>query len=502
MTSTRLSNPSAPSEAADQLVGSQTPRIWTPRDPDLDTHGPILAKIADLGGIELDPWQHLVADCSLEVLPDGTWAHRGVCLLVARQNGKTVILKARVLAGLFAFDDRLILHTAQDRAVPREMFEGLVEIIERTPAFRRRIGRRGIREANGQERITLVDGSTYRILAPRAAAFRTWSADLLIFDEIREQKDWGLWGAALPTQRARPSPQWWAASNAGDADSVVLRSLVDRGRKAADEPGSDPRICYLEWSAAGGEDRPIDDPAAWAEANPSLGIRLTAETVTDELAALPEGDFRVEVLCQMIEAAIDPAIPPAAWADAGGYSGQLETELPRPVMGVDVNGDRTRAAATIAARRGDRIIVDTVAEWTDLDDGLDMNQIASEVWDWMKAHKIKDLAYDARNAGHIGAVIDRKAGTRTQRMTSTDFVLAGYDLFDAVTTRTLWHRDDPALTGQILKAAKKSTGDDGWYISRSASPEAIPAVISLAFAVHLAYRPTVKPKVHTATSDA
>lgn len=454
-----------------------------------------MARTAEIGGIFFDPWQHLVADCGLEVGDDGRWVHRGVCLLVARQNGKTVLLEARILAGLFAFDDeKLILHTAQDRAVPRELFQSLVERIHATPEFRRRIPKRGIREANGQEQITTVDGSSYRILAPRPAAFRTWSADLLIFDEAREQHDTAMWGAALPTQRARPNPQWWAVSNAGGPDSVVLNGLVERGRRAADNPGTDRRFCYLEWSAAGGMDRDVEDPHAWAEANPSLGIRLTVETILEELAALDPDAFRTEVLCQSVPTSTAAAIPPAAWMSCGGHDGEISQGLPRPVLGIDVNGSRTHAAAVMAVVRDGRLIVDIVAEWRD-PDGVDQNLIAADLRKWMKAYKVKDLGYDERAAGHIAALLDRQ-GTRIHKMSTTQFVIAAANLFDAVTTGYLSHRHNPDLDDQIAVAARKDTGDDAWYISRSASPDSVSAVIALAFAVHLAYRPAAPPRVH------
>ncbi len=492
MPSTKLSPDSA---QPDELVGSQIPRIWTPRDPDRASLGPLMARTAEIGGIDFDPWQHLVADCGLEIDDHGRWIHRGVCLLVARQNGKTVLLEARILAGLFAFsDERLILHTAQDRAVPRELFQSLVERIHATPEFRRRIPKRGIREANGQERITTVDGSSYRILAPRPAAFRTWSADLLIFDEAREQHDTGMWGAALPTQRARPNPQWWAVSNAGGPDSVVLNGLVERGRRAADNPGADPKICYLEWSAAGGMDRDLDDEAAWAEANPSLGIRLTAETIREELAALDPDAFRTEVLCQSVPTATAAAIPPAAWLHCGGHDSEISQVLPRPVLGIDIDGSRTHAAAVMAVVRDGRLVADIVQEWRD-PDGVDQTEIAADLRMWMKAYRVKDLGYDVRAAGHVAQLLDRQ-GTRVHQMSTTQFVVAAANLFDAVTTGYLWHRNNPDLDAQIAVAARKDTGDDAWYISRSASPDSISAVIALAFAVHLAYRPTAPPRIH------
>lgn len=506
MTMTTLSPPPLLNSAPpSDLLGHQTPRIWTPRDEQFKTMGPLMAKVAEIAGIDFDPWQHLVAGCGMELQADGKWLHRGVCILVARQNGKTVILEARILTGLFALEDeRLILHTAQDRAVPRKVFESMVETIRTTPSFRRRIPRRGIRETNGQERITaIVNGakSTYRIMAPRAAAFRTWSADLLIFDEGREQKTTDLWSAAIPTQRARPNPQWWMVSNAGTIDSVVLNGLIKRGRAAADFPEQDRGICYMEWSAAGGRTRDMHDPAAWQEANPALGRRLTTETIVEDIRTLSleadgEAGIRTEILCQP-EAAIvvNPAIPPAKWAECGGPGGAIEVGIPRPFMAVDVDGDRTNAALSIAVVRDERLVVDVVEQWSG---EIDLTEIGAAAVAYMKTYKIRDFAYDRRAADHIASIVDKKrSGSKLHAISTTDYVIASANLYDAVTTGYLSHRHNPDLDHQMSLAAKKTTAEGAWYLSRAHSPEPISAVIATAFAVHLAYRPRSKPTIHS-----
>ena len=157
-----------------EVVGSQTPRIWTSRDNNLETLGPLMDAVAAIAGIESDEWQSLVSHIALELDPvTGRWAHRTVVIIVARQNGKTTIFESRILVGLFALPEKRIYHTAQDRTEPRKVFESLCERITNTPELHRRLHpTKGIREANGQEQIRLKDGSRYSITAPRPAAFR------------------------------------------------------------------------------------------------------------------------------------------------------------------------------------------------------------------------------------------------------------------------------------------------------------------------------------------
>lgn len=69
-------------------------------------------------------------------------------------------------------------------------------------------------------------------------------------------------GALIPTTRAMKNRQFTYASSAPKADSVVLHSLIKRGRNA--EP--DDRIFYAEWGNPIGTS--MDDVDAWYQANP------------------------------------------------------------------------------------------------------------------------------------------------------------------------------------------------------------------------------------------
>lgn len=482
-----------------RLVGSQVPRVWTPRLPGSHTLGPLMRDVAGVAGIEFDPWQELVGDVGLEIDPETRrLTRRTVVYEVARQNGKTVIFKARTLVSLFALPwERLVLHTAQDRAEPRKMFLELVEAISDTRSLHKRLAKGGIRLANGQESITLKDGSRYRIVAPHERAFRGPSSDLILFDEIREQRDRALWGAALPTQSARPNPQVWATSNAGGPDSVQLAELEVRGRSAA-ELGDDPSFAYLEWSAH--PDRDPDDPQGWAEANPSLGTRITAETIAEEYRSLDADKFETERLCRSVRQLSEPAIPWRKWAECGvDELEELDEALPRPNLAVHVNGDRTHAALVVAARRDGRILVDLLEEWRD-PDGIDQLAVASRIVEWMKAHRIRDLAYDRAAATVIADHVRSRRKATLHAISAIEYVIASSSLFDAVSTGQLVHGFNPYLDDQIRAAGRKTRTDGTWFISQAASTEAIPAVVALSFAVNLAYAPRRSAAVHSSSA--
>lgn len=113
---------------------------------------------------------------------------------------------------------------------------------------------------------------------------RGLSSDLVLLDELREHRDWEAWGSSTKTTLARPSPQVLGFSNAGDAGSVVLSSLRDKALAAAADRST--TVGIFEWSAADG--CALDDRAAWAQANPALGDRMSEQAIASALEVDPE----------------------------------------------------------------------------------------------------------------------------------------------------------------------------------------------------------------------
>ena len=80
--------------------GMTEPRIWTRPLRDLTKDTSLGFEVIDFAkqilGIELRPWQQWLLTHALELMPDGSYRFRKVIVLVARQNGKTML--ASVLA--------------------------------------------------------------------------------------------------------------------------------------------------------------------------------------------------------------------------------------------------------------------------------------------------------------------------------------------------------------------------------------------------------------------
>jgi hypothetical protein len=75
----------------------------------------LVVDLAAAYGTQLDPWQVDALDAGLGVRPDGSWAAKTVGVNIARQNGKSVILTVRALAGALLFGERVIICSAHEQ---------------------------------------------------------------------------------------------------------------------------------------------------------------------------------------------------------------------------------------------------------------------------------------------------------------------------------------------------------------------------------------------------
>ena len=464
-------------------LGRTSPRVGTPRGT-FQTHGQVLEALAPLFDIpELYAWQRLAADRALEYVDTEAgqrWVHNSVTILVARQAGKTTVAATRILAGLYLFDDYHILHLAQDRALPREVFKKVAAAIDRTPSLSRRLAkRRGIQWGNGQESVNLRDGSSYRILAPTEEAVRGYDrVGLVFFDEVRTQADYATWSAVGYTQRAHPNPQRWAVSNAGHADSVVLNGLMARGQKAALDPDSDPTVCYLEWSATPEMDR--TDPDTWRWANPSLGIGITESALLEELRTDTVDGFDTEALCIPQVSLSAQAVPWDRWVSAA------DLELPAMDPGeltwlaYDIDPEREYAAIVVGAWDGDRLIVGLDKIWTQGAPEAEVADRLEALWNTWAPSRI---GYDP----HTGkGVVDRLPGLPFESITGANWIVACGQLLDLAKQGAIGHGDQADLNTQVAAAGRRDVGDGTWRMSRKDSSQPIPAAIALARLAHIA----------------
>ena len=464
-------------------LGSPTPRIHS-KLLDLPSRGQELIDFAESISLPLLPWQRWVAMEAHRYKPDGRWAHPLVTVVVARQNGKTTLMKIRALAGLFLWQDGLQIGTAHRLTTSLETFRDLVNIIEENEHLARQVKR--IRWAHGSEEIELKSefgGGRYMVKAGGSAARGISKPETVFVDETRELKDESTWASLRYTMMAAKSPQLWTLSNAGDQHSIVLNQLRERGMSAA--KGDD--IAYYEWSS--NYEKIDDSPAFWkgaAMANPALGHTIHIDNIRAVLNDPPDV-VKTEVLCRWV-ATISAAIPAEEWNQCGEEGLELDPEK-TTWLGIDVSPNR-RDAALVAAQQIDdeRFFVKLLHTWHN-PINLDDKAIANDIAPYVKQYPVETVAYSKRTASAIAARLV-PAGIPISDIDGALYGQACDELLGAITSKRLRH--DPKqteLSKQILSAARLPFGDGGWTIGRRASQSTVCATVATALVTHYATRP-------------
>jgi len=502
--------PTARASAPPKRFGFESPRIFTPPLRKLTrktTAGFALIDFThDILGMDLLPWQKWLAIHALELLPDGTFRFRTVILLVARQNGKSTFLQILALFFMYVRGAALVIGTAQNLDIAEEVWQGAVDIAQDVPELEAEIEK--INRTNGKKSLELSTGERYKVQAANRRGGRGLSGDLVLMDELREHQSWDAWGAVTKTTLARAHAQVWAASNAGDAASIVLRFLrkiahvalgdpdglqdvtdaAPEDTEVADALEDDDSLGIFEWSAPPG--CALDDPDGISQANPAQGHTITDRAISGARRTDPEWVYRTEVLCQWSDGSLEGPFPPGTWEAGTVRPPALPAIVGKVKAGIDVSHDRSRAHVSFAGinDRG-RPQVEIVAsragvEW-----------VLSWLQDPKRVDLIEAVTGQTRGAPVSGLLIDlAAAGVPIIDWQGADLPAGMGAFYDIVRDNGFDHLPQPVLDVAAATAVTKPSGD-GWLWDRRHSPTDIAPLIAANGAVWLLGRPVDKPFV-------
>lgn len=455
--------------------GHDRPRICS-IPPRSGSSGGDAVELASHAGLVLDPWEAWVLRESLGERADGKWAPFEVGVLVSRQNGKGAIFEARVLAGLFLFGERLILYSAHEFKTAREMFLRIKELVEGSDQFRRRV--RKVSTSHGEEGIELTTGQRLRFIARSRGSGRGFSGECNIWDEAQNLPD-AMVDALMPTMSAKPNPQLWYGATAGDKDIAPCGQLARLRRRGM--AGCDPSLAYFEWSidphtefcGAGCDAHDDeDDPASWAKANPSYGVRISAEHVAREHASMSRAGFareRLGVGNYPPEWDGWEVIPAETWralADA-------DSTMVDPVaFAVDAAPNGVWGAVAAAGTRPDGLLHGEVVDHRPGTSWMvpRLMELASR---WNPSVIVVD---PAGPAGALVADVDA-AGVGVVKASARDTAQAFGWFYQEVTEGgRLRHLDQPMLAAALAGASTRSLGDARAWDRRGPSVDICPLV--------------------------
>lgn len=472
-----------PNQAENGSEGPQTayrgvtePRIWT-KSPDLPSLGVNFIEFCESIGFTLLPWQQFLAHEICKVREDGNWYFKEVAVIIARQNGKSTFMQLMILWRMYALEQKLQVHTAHKLNTSSEIFWKVEKTVESFAHLVDRFEKKY--ESKGMQEIRLKTGERYIVRANNSASRGIAAPDTIYMDEVREFEDMESWAALRYTQMATPNPQTLIFSNAGHQHSVVLNRLRERGLAAI--AGADDRIGWFEWSGEPG--CAIDDKSAWAQANPSLGYRISIENLEAAMSD-EESIVRTELLCQWVSV-VNPAINPSNWNAGAKKDLKLDREA-LTWMAIDLSPNRQEGSLVAAQQEGDNINVVLLQTWTN-PINLDAKQIANDVADWVRKYQTETVAYSRQTSGAVAALLS-PAGISTTPIDGSVYGQACDEMLSAITSQRLFHPDQDEFNRQVLSAVKLPFKDGGWYLGRKVSNATICAAVAMAMVCHFATR--------------
>lgn len=463
-------------------LGHEEPRLWTrplrELTPETSKGFACIEFAEDILELTLLPWQKWLLIHALELNMDGSYRFRTVLLLVARQNGKSTLMLILALWSMFAEGSPLVIGTAQNLDISEELWTAAYEMAESIPELAEFIEH--VDKTNGKKALRLTSGERYKVAAASRRGGRGLTGDLILLDELREHQTWDAWAAVTKTTRTRAQAQIWAASNAGDNTSVVLKHLRLLAHVALGDPDgiagehsegtADVSMGIFEWSAVPGCD--VRDRDGWAQSNPSMGYIPSMErSIASDVETDPERVFRTEVLCQWVDSMSEGAFPPGVWEST--FADEDCRISGRPVVGVELRtGMQQSAAIMVAGSTDEAFDLFEVARYElGADEQWAQDYILTELLKILETHKLDEVVLDkfGENATLIPLLED--AGITVIKLDTTDMRNACVGVQDALINGRLKHRRIDAnqpLDVAVLGAGKRFTNEQFvWSQARS-----------------------------------
>lgn len=240
-------------------------------------------------GLPLMEWQEFLLEAWMGVNEVGRWAAPTCANETPRQNGKTRVMQARMVAEPLFYNGSVI-YTSQLQKTSTETFRETAELCN-SKALRKFVAPKGIKTALGREEIVFKNGRRIKFLARTRTGGNGQHGSLLIFDEAQfldPDAQSSFKPAISATLATRGAQTIYNGTPPQPGDYGII---FERLRNDA-LGGRSPRTAYTEWSAGYGGVMPSTSLRdLWERVNPSYGILIQPETVESEQAEMDVDKF-------------------------------------------------------------------------------------------------------------------------------------------------------------------------------------------------------------------
>lgn len=409
-------------------------------------------------GFTLMDWQKFLLEAWMGVNENGRWAAPTCCNETPRQNGKTRVMQARMIAEALFYGGSVI-YTSQLQKTSTETFRETCQLIE-SKALKKFIAPKGIKTALGREEIQFKSGTCIKFLARTRTGGNGQHGSLLIFDEAQflDPDAQSSFKPAISATTAARGPQ--TIYNGTPPQPGDYGLIFERLRNDALD-GKSLNTAYTEWSVSYGgmqPERGLRD--IWKRVNPSFGILIQQETIESELAEMDADKFCHQRLGWWTgQAAAKTLIPAEQWDACAKLD---PSPWNRIAYGVKFTKDGACVALSVCTQDelGNAYVDFIRSEMT-------INGIAWLVrWLTARADECCGIAIDGF-AGSTDLAIQLAAEgvPRNCIMVARtgDVTAAASMLLNALNDNTLQHSPDGALRESAISATKRQIGDRGGF---------------------------------------
>lgn len=482
--------------------------------------------ISDWGGkpFVLLPWQEeAITRLFATVDEAGVRQYRHLFLGIPKKNGKTELsagVGLRVLCG-----DRQNRPEVYSAALNEDQaslsWRAAAKMVKQRKALSKRVS---LQESVFRMRHVGNDGR-FHVLSGETAGKQGLSPSCVIFDEIHEQTDRGLWDAltSRDATMARRSPIIMTTTTAGHDRATIGYEVWERAVAVQRDPELDPTMLAYVWAAP--EDADWQDRRVWQACNPSWGEIIRESEVEIEVrqaAGNHEEELRIRQwrLNQWPDLIVAPWLPIGHWDACAGEpaiwrSGSVFAGLDLgPVDGLSV---------LVVVAAADGLLHVEVRPWVPEEsieragrgaggdtrwrqwesDGLltatpggatDLEVIRDEILQVHGDFPIASLGVVQWSAAEIEADLE-EAGIEVWEVGQTARAQneAARSLFRRVVADRLRHGGNELLRAGVLAAEVDTDRNNQWRVDRVASHGDVQAVVALLCAVDAVVRHEGEP---------
>lgn len=285
-------------------------------------------------------------DFILAVYDNPAGTRRGY-LSIARKNGKTALIACILLAHLVGPEAKLnaqIVSGALSRDQAALVFNLAAKMVQLSPELSKIV--RIV--PSGKRLIGLSMNTEFRALAAEGRTAHGLSPVLAILDEMGQVKgpQSDFVDAITTSQGAHESPLLLCISTQAPTDADLFSIWLDDAERS-----EDPAIVSHVYTAPEGCE--LDDPKAWAAANPALGLFRSDRDVSEQASQakrMPsaESSFRVLTLNQRVNM-VAAFVSPSVWKAGNGKPDELKGL--RVFGGLDLSATTDLTALVLTGRK-------------------------------------------------------------------------------------------------------------------------------------------------------